>query len=106
MAKPEQTANKTLYVQSFCVTQNEVVQAFEKATGAEWEKRRFDSGKWRDEHKKKADQGDREAVEDVVWYLGTVDANWENRETFAMDLLGLKNENLEDVVIKIVKEAR
>lgn len=101
-ADEESTRNKTVYVQSFCVSQQQVLSAYEKATGAKWQVTAHDSDKFRDDHKKKADDGDKDAIEELVWYLGTVDANWEGRETFAMKALGLENESLDGVVQEIV----
>lgn len=106
LVKQEETKNKTLYVQSFCVSQNQVLAAFEKHTGSKWEVQRHDSDKWRDEHKAKADAGDLDAIEECVWYLGTVDANWEGRDTFAMKMLNLEDENLDEVVGRVVKELK
>jgi len=103
LIKEEETKNKTVYVQSFCVSQNQILAAYERQTGGKWKVRRYDSNKWRDEHKAKADAGDLDAVEECVWYLGTVDANWESRDTFAMNLLGLEDQNLDEVVEMVVK---
>ncbi|KAG9714714.1 hypothetical protein KCU73_g16135, partial [Aureobasidium melanogenum] len=47
--------------------------------------------------------GDKSAVEDLVWVLGTLEADWEARDGYANDLLGLQQENLDDVVARIVK---
>lgn len=104
-ADDDGTRNQTLYVQSFCVSQQQIIAAYEKATDAKWNVQRYEADKWRDEYKKKADAGETSAVEECVWYLGTVDANWEGRQTFAMDLLGLKNEDLEEVVRKVVQRS-
>ena len=98
------TENQMVYVQSFCVSQKQVVKAFERATGSEWRVDRLDSGEYEREEKAKADGGDLDAVEHLVWLLGTVDANWEGKEGFAMERLGLKNEDLEAVVERLVQE--
>jgi len=101
-ADDERTKDRTLYVQSFCVSQKEVLEAFEKATGDTWTVRNFDSAKFIKEQKEKMEMGSREATEEVVWVLGTLEANWEKMPTFANGLLGLEEESLDDVVKAMV----
>ena len=91
-------------MQSFCVSQNQVVKSFEEASGSTWQVRKFDSKSYEADEKAKADNGDRDAVENLVWLLGTLDANWETRDGFAMQTLGLENENLDAEVTRIVQE--
>lgn len=109
-----------LYIQSFCVSQNEVLRAFERATSSssgsssgdgndeggekKWKVTKLDSKVYREEKVKKRDEGDKQAIEDLVWLLGALDANWEDRKDFAMKDLGLENENLDEVVRKIVEK--
>lgn len=98
----EATKNKMIFAQSFCVSQNQVIQAYERATGTPWNIKQVDSKSYEKQEKAKADDGDLEAVENLVWILGTEDANWEKKDTFAMESLGLQNENLDDVVTGII----
>lgn len=105
LEKADETSNRVLFVQSFCVTQRQVVAAFERATGAEWKVTALDVAEFEKERKAKSDEGDLEAVEDLVWLLGTLDANWETKDGFAMKLLGLQNEDLDQVVKDIVKRS-
>ena len=98
----EQTRNKALYVQSFCVTQNEVLTALEKKTGVKWDVRNLGSAEFIEEYRESSAAGDAQAVEEVVFALGTVDANWETKEGFAMELLGLRDENLDEVLDRIL----
>lgn len=109
-----------LYIQSFCVSQNEVLRAFERATSSssgsssgdgndeggekKWKVTKLDSKVYREEKVKKRDEGDKQAIEDLVWLLGALDANWEDRKDFAMKDLGLKNEDLDEVVRRIVEK--
>lgn len=67
LLNPEATRNKMVYVQSFCVSQNQVIKAFENATGSSWQITRFNSDQYEAEEKKKADDGDLESVENLVW---------------------------------------
>lgn len=103
LQRPDVTKNRMLYCQSFCVSQNEVIASFERATGQKWTVQRHDSKQYQAEEKKKADAGNNEAVENLVWLLGAIDANWELRKDFAMQDLGLQNEDLDAVVRKVVK---
>ena len=98
----EATKNKMIFVQSFCVSENEVVKAYEKASGAKFEVNKLKATEYEEQEKKKRDDGDDDAQENLVWILGTEDANWENRDTFAMKDLGLENEDLDTVVKGIV----
>jgi len=104
LQRPEQTENQMLYVQSFCVSQNEVVRAFEKATGEKFAVTRHDGEKFKNEERAKADEGNLEALEELVWYLGTVDADWTKRERFAMELLGLEEEHLDGATKEVVRQ--
>jgi hypothetical protein len=101
--KLDETANRFVYVQSFRINQNQLLKAFEKTTGQEWNVVRFDSSDYVKERKAKADGGDKKAVEDLVWVLGTLEADWEAVPGYANNLLGLKQENLEEVVARIVE---
>ncbi|GIZ44930.1 hypothetical protein CKM354_000811400 [Cercospora kikuchii] len=103
LQRPEITANRMIYVQSFCISQKEVLAAFERVTGEKWGINRLDSKEYKNERVKKRDEGSKEAIEDLVWLLGAIDANWEGRKDFAMEELGLENEDL-DVVVRNVVE--
>ncbi|EFQ27219.1 NmrA-like family protein [Colletotrichum graminicola] len=98
----EVTKNKTLFIQSFCITQNELLQSLEKATGSRWTVNKVESESFIKEHKKKADAGDAEAIEDLVFAVGQLDANWTERDGFAMKTLGLKDEDLDTVIAEVV----
>uniref|UniRef100_A0A0B7KE14 NAD(P)-binding domain-containing protein n=1 Tax=Bionectria ochroleuca TaxID=29856 RepID=A0A0B7KE14_BIOOC len=104
LQRPEQTANRTLYIQSFNPTQRDVIKALERATGVEWTVEEEESGKFLDRHQKLYDEGSHEAQEDIVYALGALDADWTTRDGYAMELLGLENEDLDEVVGAILKE--
>lgn len=106
LQRPEATKNKMLFIQSFCVSQNEVLRSLEKAMGAKWDVERLDSEKFIKEKKALADKGDLDAIEDLVFVLGAINGNWEGRPDFAMDLLGLENEDLDEVVQSVVDEMK
>jgi len=104
LQNPEETKNQAVYVQSFCISQNEVTSALEKATSSIWKTTKFDSKQYEKEEKAKADGGDLEAIENLVWMLGALDANWEQRDGFAMKKLGLEPEDLQNVVDRMVED--
>ncbi|KAI0017546.1 NmrA-like family protein [Xylariomycetidae sp. FL0641] len=103
LQREEQTRNRVLYIQSFCVSQLEVLRALERATGTQWQVTYHASETFIREHKAKADKGDADAIEDLVFALGAVDGNWETRDGFAMEMLGLENEDLDHVVTRTIE---
>lgn len=98
LQKPEETKNRVLMIQSFCVSQLDVLRSLEKATGSKWDAKHEDIDEFVARHKAKADAGNKESIEDLVFALGVVEGNWEDKEDFAMDLLGLQNEDLDQAV--------
>lgn len=94
--------NKTLFIQSFCISQNQLVEALEKATGTKWTVNNYDSQEFIDARREKADAGDYMANEDLVYAIGTLDADWTQREEFSMELLGFEDEDYEAVVASVV----
>ncbi|KAJ9427234.1 hypothetical protein QL093DRAFT_2197899 [Fusarium oxysporum] len=106
LKRPDSTKNRLLYVQSFCKTQLEVVAALEKATGVEWKKEFVDSKAFLErEVNKLAVEYSHHAMEEIVFVLGALDAEWPKRgDAFAMKELGLEDEDLDKVVQKVVDE--
>ncbi|KAI1043206.1 hypothetical protein LB505_006157 [Fusarium chuoi] len=106
LKRPDTTKNRLLYVQSFCKTQLEVVAALEKATGVEWKKEFVDSKAFLErEVNKLAVEYSHHAMEEIVFVLGALDAEWPKRgDAFAMKELGLEDEDLDKVVQKVVDE--
>ena len=103
LLQPEDTRNRFVFVQSFCPTPLEVLASLEKATGTNWKKEYVDSNGFINREQEKLDSGDSHAVHDIVFVLGAVDADWTTRKEYAMDLLGLKDENLDEVVTDVVR---
>jgi len=103
LQRPAETANRVLFVQSFCVTQVAILKAFEKASGAKYDVQWLEAEAYEREQKALRDEGDKEAIENLVWLLGAIEGNWEEREEFAMGVLGLENEDLEKVAEKVVQ---
>lgn len=101
---PELARGKMLYVHSFLVSQKEVIAAFERATGRTWEVRRIEAKAFEQAERRKMEAGSAAATEELVWVLGTEDADWTRKEDFAMGLLGLEEERLDEQVARIVEE--
>ncbi|KAF2239822.1 NAD(P)-binding protein [Viridothelium virens] len=105
LQRPEETKNKIIYVQSACVSQNELLASLKRATGEQqWS---VTDHKWReklDGAREKADQGDRDAIEEVVGVWGIVASNWEKSRQLSNGLLGLENEDVDEIVKRSVSE--
>lgn len=110
LQRPEQTRNRALYIQSFNPTQLEILAALEKAMGEPWHAKHVDSKPYLEDAQKRLDSDDEEVVwfatEDIVFVLGALDADWSKRNGFAMELLGLEDEKLEDVIDEVVAAYR
>lgn len=106
IAKPEETRDRMLYMQSFCVTQNQVFEALEKAAGSKWRREELDSEEFTEKWRKVLEEKpkDHEATEELVSVLGVLDADWTGYEDFAMSVLGLEEESLEEVVKGVIKK--
>lgn len=106
LAQPDDTANRCVFVQSFNPTQLELLAACEKATGTKWTRKEANSTEFMDEQQKLVDAGDDHAVHEIVFALGTLDADWTQRKEFSNGLLGLEDESLDEVVQRCVDEVK
>ncbi|TWU72675.1 hypothetical protein ED733_003081 [Metarhizium rileyi] len=102
LQRHEASRNRAVYVQSFCPTQLEILASLERATGSKWHTQHLDSNAFLERESKRLEDGDNEALEEIVFVLGTVDADWTRKGEYAMDLLGLQDENLDQVVREVV----
>ncbi|KAH9876187.1 hypothetical protein J1614_004066 [Plenodomus biglobosus] len=102
LEKPEETANKLLYVHSNYVTQLELLAALEKATGERFERIDQSSKEELDIARPKMLKGDVEAREVVVAVWGVVASNWKDKEGFANTLLGLEEDDLDETIARVV----
>jgi uncharacterized protein YbjT (DUF2867 family) len=104
LEKSQETENKLLYVHSHYVTQLEVLAALEKVTGEKFERIEENSEAELKKVRPKMLDGDHEAREEVVAIWGVVAADWSKRETFANELLGLKEQDLEETIRRVVAD--
>lgn len=104
LLKAEETRNRRLFIQSFLITQNQLLAVLEKVTGRKWEAEHVESEKFMLETKSEIerDPGNHVAREDLVGVVGIVEGNWEEKESFANGLLGLQGEDLEAVVRRVL----
>jgi len=100
LRKPDETRNKMLYMQSFCVSQNEVLVELEKAAGRKFEVKQLSSEEYIKGKKEAVDKGESDATEQMVAVLGLTRADWRSEQDFANEMLGLKEEDLAEVVKK------
>jgi uncharacterized protein YbjT (DUF2867 family) len=105
LQKEGETMNRMLYIQSFCITQNEVLRSLERVSGHDWQFEDVDSEDYIKEVKREADRdpGNAEAIENLVSVVGIVDANWESKGDFANGLLGVEDEDLDQVIKKVLR---
>lgn len=108
----EAVRNRIIYIQSFCVSQLDVLRSLERAYASngegirKWEAKYIDAEEFIRTNQARVARGETEANEDLVFALGAIDGDWTTREGFAMDLLGLQDEDLDEVVEGVVKEFR
>jgi putative NADH-flavin reductase len=105
LQKEDETKNRMLYIQSLSTSQNEILKSMEKATGPGWTTEQTDSKEYINKVKAELDEDPKnpELNEDLVSVVGIVDAMWEKLADFSNELLGVGNENLDEVVAKAVK---
>ena len=103
LEREEETRNRMVYVQSFCVSQNELKKALERATGEEFEENKVDVDPYIKEMKGRTDKDSNDAIarEGLVSVVGIIDGDWTKKNGFANKALGLEDEDL-DVVVKRV----
>lgn len=104
LEKEEETKNKLLYIHSHYVTQNEITDVLEKVTGDKFERIPQDSKKQIEDARPKMLEGDHDSEEEIVAVHGIVASDWEGKEGFANELLGLDLLSLEDTVKAVTKK--
>lgn len=105
----EAVRNRIIYIQSFCVSQLDVLRSLERAdkeANKKWEAKYINAEEFIKTNQARVARGETEANEDLVFALGAIDGDWTTRDGFAMDLLGLEDEDLDEVVERVVKECR
>jgi hypothetical protein len=106
MLVPE-AANKYIFIDSFTVSQNEVLVSLEKATKKKWEAKYVDAEEQKRIGMEKMAEGDFSGAMLLIRYINCVEGHGENFSRYEKTfngLLSLPKEDLDDVVVKIVKE--
>lgn len=93
------TANQMLLVHSFRTSQVAVIKAIEQLKGrGKFQTTEVETKRYIKEKRALADKGDAEAVEELVAVLGILRSDWKGDKLFANELLGLKEEDMGEVV--------
>ncbi|KAL6719670.1 hypothetical protein ACLMJK_001591 [Lecanora helva] len=100
LQREEGTKNRMLYIQSVCVSQNELLRSLERLSGKEWTTKHVSADEYIKQTQAKLDQNpnDAEEWENMVSVVGIVDTNWTGKDEFANSLLGLPDEDLDQVL--------
>jgi hypothetical protein len=105
MLIPE-TANKYMFIDSFTISQNQVLASLEKTTSKKWEAKHVDAEEQKKVGLDKMSKGDFSGAMLLIRYINCVEGhggNYAKYEKTANKLLSLPNESLDDVE-QIMKE--
>lgn len=107
MRNPGKTANKNLYINSYRVTQNEILAALEKATGDKWKTTAASADELWKEGSEKVSKGDYSGIPGQIVgtiYSGAEELDFAKNKGLDNEDLGLpKEEPLEVAIAKVVK---
>ncbi|KAJ6437497.1 hypothetical protein O9K51_10055 [Purpureocillium lavendulum] len=104
LSQPQRTQNKTLFIQSFCTTQLELLASLERGTKVPWSREQVDSKAFLEHQLRHLENGDKKAADEIVYALGLIEGDWTLRADFANCQLGLEDENIDDVVAMVLSE--
>lgn len=103
---PEQTVNNYLYIDSFTVSQKQILAAFEKATGKKWEVSFADAEVDKKQGLEKMANGDFSGAAHLIRYINLSEGYGGDFMLYkegANELLGLPTKSLNEVVEGIVR---
>ncbi|KAL8919123.1 MAG: hypothetical protein Q9172_005127 [Xanthocarpia lactea] len=106
LSRPEETANKYMFIQNVKATQNQILAALEKSTGKEWTVKRRSAAEARQAGGEKLGNGDMSGIPDLIVggiYSGEPAADYATTRGLTNDLLGLKKVPLQQLVDQVVK---
>ncbi|KAF2461303.1 NmrA-like family protein [Lineolata rhizophorae] len=102
LLKPDETANRCLYVSDFAISQAELFAEIERqAQGEKWTRETVNSEEYIRDAKKRYDHGDMKAVYDLIetgFVTGKYGGHLEAENKLDNELLGLPKNSFEDVV--------
>ncbi|MCJ1246872.1 hypothetical protein MMC30_004081 [Trapelia coarctata] len=106
LRKPEETANKYVFVSSRRTTGNEILAALEKVSGEKWEVEHRGIEETTKIGREKVGKGDFSGMMELIVALvyGGSGSDYTKDQELANGLLGLPEESLTDIVARVVKE--
>ena len=104
LKNPEQTKNRFVHVETFHISQNDLLAELEKLTGTKFTKQTLDLKSYIEEQEKAAKAGDKWALYNVIWAHAVAEQDWEKEFGLDNELLGVPKENFSAVVARIFKE--
>ncbi|KAL8727693.1 MAG: hypothetical protein Q9166_005866 [cf. Caloplaca sp. 2 TL-2023] len=106
LSKPDETANKFVFIQSVKTDQNQILAALEKSTGTKWTVNKQSATEARQTGGEKLGKGDMSGIPDLITggiYSGEPAADYATTRGLTNDLLGLKESPLQELVDQVVK---
>ena len=104
---PDKTANQYIFIDSFTVSQSQVLASFEKATGKKWDVEQVDAEAMKNDGLEKLKTGDFSGAMSIIRYINCVHGhggNYAEHEKTANGLLSLPKESLDEAVANVLKE--
>ncbi|KAM3080830.1 hypothetical protein ACMFMG_004784 [Clarireedia jacksonii] len=106
MLLPTETANKYIFIDSFTVSQAQILASLEKLTATKWEVTYLDAEEQKKQGLEKMSQGDFSGAMSLIRYINSVHGhggNYSEYEKTQNELLSLPKENLDNVLAGILK---
>ncbi|KAI4110883.1 MAG: hypothetical protein LQ345_006903, partial [Seirophora villosa] len=106
LSNPDETANRYVYVQNVCFTQNQLLAAIEKSTGKKWSVNKRQCAEASQTGGMKLSKGDMSGVPDMILgglYVGEPANNYAKTRKLDNDLVGVKEYPLEEIADKVIK---
>lgn len=104
---PDQTANRYIFIDSFTVSQAQVLAALEKATApAAWDVTRVDAEEQKQIGLDKMAKGDFSGAMALIRYINCVDGHGGNYALYEQtdnELLSLPNQSLDEAIEEVLK---
>ena len=102
---PEKTANKYLFIDSFTVSQNQILESFEKATKQKWQVTRVNAEQEKKRGLEKMSTGDFSGAMTLIRYINCIQGHggdYARYEQTANELLSLPKQTLDKEIAAIV----
>ncbi|KAL8907249.1 MAG: hypothetical protein Q9171_005936 [Xanthocarpia ochracea] len=106
LSKPEETANKFVFIQNIKATQNQILAALEKSTGKEWTIKKRSAAEARQTGGEKLGKGDMSGIPDLIGgalYSGEPATDYATTRGLTNDLVGVKEIPLQQLIDQVVK---